>query len=96
MLNTIAWFQKLSFFLHTLFIRLSRGYYDDYYDEWKKDEYYDDEYLDEENVDKETKLRMKVESYIGGESPEFLNGLGHKQTDLIRDCAWKGVDCITG
>jgi hypothetical protein len=78
---------------------LSRDYYDDYYDEWKEDEYYDDisdEYPDEENLDKETKLRMKVESYIGGEPPEFLNGLGHKRTDLIRDCAWKGVDCIIG
>ncbi|CAB3999173.1 amiloride-sensitive sodium channel subunit alpha-like, partial [Paramuricea clavata] len=50
----------------------------------------------EKNVDKETKLRMKVESYIGGESPEFLTGLGHKRFDLIRKCTWRGVDCIQG
>ena len=70
-----------------------------YYDKWKQDEHYkdiSDEYPEEENVDKETKLRMKVESYIGGKSPEFLTGLGHKRTDLIRECTWKGVDSITG
>ena len=70
-----------------------------YYDDWKEDEYYSDisdEYPDEDKVGKETKLRMKVESYIGGEPPDYLHGLGHKQFDLIEDCTWKGVDCIEG
>jgi hypothetical protein len=68
-------------------------------DEWKKDDdYYDisDEYPDAGKIDKETKLRMTIESLIGGEPPEHLSLLGHQQFDLIRNCTWKGVDCNTG
>ena len=57
--------------------------------------YYDiaDDYPPEEDLKFETRVRLKVETYIGSKHLEHLKSLGHQEKNFIIDCTWKGLSC---